>query len=157
MRCVAIALVLLLAACSTPTAGDRKQLVLKHSIAATLQVFSSREGGTRRAGSAVVLFQDATQSKTLILTTAHLLEPQVEQSIYILDSETQNSVPVDLIAIDGDADLALLSAPIAIGEPVGLAAGGGLADEVLVVAFPWGGARTIVNGAVSQLAANNRA
>ena len=152
MRFLAIALGLLLAACSTATPVEKKQLVLKHSIAATVQVFSSREGGTRRAGSAVVLFQETPQSKTFILTTAHLLEPQVEQSITILDAERQTSVAADLIAIDSEADLALLAVPIAIGEPVGLAGGGGLADEVLVVAFPWGGARTIVNGAVSQLA-----
>jgi serine protease Do len=153
MRLVAIALSLILTACSTHSPSHKKQLVLMHSIAATAQVFTVREGGTRRAGSAIVLSQDASQSTTFILTAAHLLEPPVEQSIYILDPATQNRVPADLIAIDSDADLALLAAPIAAGEPVRLALGGGLADEVLVVAFPWGRARTVVNGAVSQVAA----
>ena len=67
----------------------------------------------------------------------------------------RNPVSADLIAIDADADLALLTVPIAAGEPVRLAQGSWLADEVLVVAFPWGRARTIVNGAVSQVAAED--
>ena len=113
--------------------------------------FPLREGGVRRAGSAVVLSTELPDGRAAILTTAHLFEPPVAQSAYLVDNAGQDRIALEIVAIDSVRDLALLSARLPGALQVELAAGAELADDILIVAFPWGRQRTVVKGAVSQL------
>ena len=56
------------------------------------------------------------------------------------------------MAIDSERDLAILVVPLAGASRVSLAERAELADEILIVAYPWGRQRTVVKGAVSQIA-----
>jgi len=142
---------LVLASCAGYETEPDKRAVLSHALATSAQLFVERAGGVRRAGSAVILAVDDSNSTVTILTTAHLLEPPAEQTVTVIDETRQFHTPAQVVAIDRKADLALVTAPIARSSEVQLAAGAELADEVLVVAFPWGRERTVVNGAVSQI------
>ncbi|MEM7170387.1 MAG: serine protease [Pseudomonadota bacterium] len=146
---------LLLAACAQPApvadTTDQKRAVLSHALATTVQVFSEREGGVRRAGSAVILQAGDQDRPAIILTTAHTFEPLENQSLSVTLEPHAIRAPAQLLAIDSEKDLALLSAELVARDQVQIAPGAQLADEVLVVAFPWGRSRTVVNGAVSQI------
>lgn len=146
---------LLLAACAPTPHPPAKRAVISHTLATTVKLFVQREGGVRRSGSAVVLSAGGPDADALILTTAHLLEPPVEQSVFLISSLLEERAPAEVVAVDPVRDLALVSAPYAAPAQVELAAGAELADEVLVVAFPWGRDRTVVKGAVSQISAES--
>lgn len=132
-------------------AVDRRTAVIETSLAGTVQLFTERAGGGRRAGSAVVIAVDPATDRTLILTTAHLLKPVVRQSIYAARPLHGDRVPVAVLAMDLEADLALLSASGLGLSAIELQSTSVLGDGVWVVAFPWGRARTVVNGVVSQI------
>ncbi len=138
-------------ACAEPPPSVDKRAVLSHTLATSAQVFTQREGGVQRAGSAVVLSSGRMDGQALFLTTAHTLQPPVEQKVSVVVSPQNTRVPAQIVAIDPERDLALLSADLVAQDQVDLAAGAELADEVFVVAFPWGRSRTVVNGAVSQI------
>ena len=122
-------------------------------LATSTQIFVEREDGVRRAGSGVILATGLPDNKVAVLTTAHLLEPLVEQSAEVVTGLQSDRSPADIVAIDSDRDLALLVVPLAGASQVSLAERAELADEILIVAYPWGRQRTVVKGAVSQIAA----
>ncbi len=124
---------------------------LTNAINASVQIFTERNTGGRRAGSAVVVAPAVRDQPSLIITTAHTFEPMVEQEVYIAVPPRGERVKAELLALDGERDLALLAAPIASIAPVSLSEGAYLVDPMWVIAFPWGRARTVVNGAVSQI------
>ena len=144
---------LVLTACAGSETVPDKRAILSHTLATTAQLFVEREDGVRRAGSAVVLAVDGPGGAAAILTTAHLLEPPVAQSVTVIDQTRKFHTPAEVVAIDPDLDLALVTAKVTPASEVDLADGAELADDVLVVAFPWGRERTVVNGAVSQVSA----
>lgn len=147
-----LAIGVLLAACSNTEPELSKRAMLAHMVTTSAQIFVDREGGVRRAGSAVILSTDLPQDGTAILTTAHLLEPPVEQSAFVVAGAQGKRIPVEIVAVDPERDLALLTAHLAGVSQVALAGRAELADEILIVAFPWGRQRTVVKGAVSQIA-----
>lgn len=151
------ALLIFFTACAGLEPPSDKREVLSHALATTAQLFVEREGGVRRAGSAVILSANGPNRETAILTTAHLLEPPAKQTVTVIDETREYHTPAEVVAIDPALDLALVMAPIDRPSTVKLAAEAELADDVLVVAFPWGRERTVVNGAVSQISAPNRA
>jgi len=144
---------LFLSACAGPDPAPSKRAVLVQMLATSAQLFVEREGGVSRAGSGVILSTALPQGRAAILTTAHLLEPPVEQSAHVVAGANKERIPADIVAIDSARDLALMTAPLPGVSKVALADRAELADEILIVAFPWGRERTVVNGAVSQIAA----
>jgi S1-C subfamily serine protease len=129
-----------------------KRAVLAQMLTTSAQIFVEREGGVRRAGSGVVISTGLPQGTAAVLTTAHLLEPAVEQSAFVVAGGHGERIPADIVAIDATRDLALMMARIPGVSQAALAGRAELADEILIVAFPWGRKRTVVKGAVSQIA-----
>jgi len=142
---------LFLTACVNTETADTKRTTLRQMLAASAQVFVEREDGARRVGSAVVLSTKLDQANVAILTTAHLLEPPIAQSTFVVVNPQIERIAAEIVAIDAERDIALLAAPLPEVSQVELAPGAGLADEILIVAYPWGRQRTVVNGAVSQI------
>ncbi len=147
-----LAVSLFLTACATPEPANSKRAVLAQMLAASTQIFVEREDGVRRAGSGVILSTDLPGGKVAVLTTAHLLEPPVEQSAVVIPAAHSEPIAAEIVAIDSARDLALMTMQLAGATQVALANRAELADEILIVAFPWGRQRTVVNGAVSQIA-----
>ncbi|MCG8693917.1 MAG: serine protease [Minwuiales bacterium] len=147
----AAAALTLLAGCAATGGTDHKNRVIAAAVGSTIQLFNEREGGGRRAGSAVVLSHDEESGRSIVLTAAHLVEPPVPQSVYALAPDTGERIPADLIAVDTATDLALLSATGLDARPVRLSRSAWLGDSIWVVAFPWGRERTVVTGVVSQI------
>ncbi len=154
-RLILAAVGLTLAACTTFEPPTEKRTVISHALATTAQLVVQREGGVRRSGSAVILASGRSDGEAVILTTAHLLNPPAEQSVHLVANLREKLIPAEVVAIDEARDLALITAPYEAPAEVELAAGAELADEVLVVAFPWGRDRTVVKGAVSQISGEN--
>lgn len=148
-----LVIALFLTACASPEPPPSKRAVLAQMLATSAQIFVEREDGVRRAGSGVILATGLPDNKVAVLTTAHLLEPQVEQSAQVVAGLQSDRSPADIVAIDSARDLALLVVPLAGASQVSLAERAELADEILIVAYPWGRQRTVVKGAVSQIAA----
>jgi S1-C subfamily serine protease len=142
-----------LAACAGTEPAPSKRAVLVQMLATSAQLFVQREGNVKRSGSGVILSTDLPEGRVAIITTAHLLEPPVAQSAYVVAGTKRERIPADIVAVDTDRDLALVTASVAGVSEAALAGGAELADEILIVAFPWGRERTVVNGAVSQIAA----
>ncbi len=142
---------LALSACAQMEPAHDKRAVINHTLATTVQLFVEREGGVRRAGSAVILAANQSDGEAMILTTAHLLEPPAKQMVYVATATREERAQAEIVTIDPDRDLALLTASFPGVSQIKFATGAELADEVLVVAFPWGRRRTVVNGAVSQI------
>lgn len=144
-----------LAACASPEPPPTKSAVLTRMLATSAQIFVEREGGVRRAGSGVILAIDLPNRQIAVLTTAHLLEPQVEQLAHVVAGAQRERTPAVIVAIDSTRDLALMVASLPGASEVVLASRAELADEILIVAYPWGRERTVVKGAVSQIAADD--
>jgi len=140
-----------LTACSSVEAPRRNDDVIAGSLASAVQLFAERAGGTRRAGSGVVLAMD-DGGRALILTTAHLLVPEVEQSVYVHGPGGGQPIEAKILVIDPEHDIAILEASGLVASPVKLKANARLGDNVWVVSFPWGRRGTLVNGFVSQIA-----
>lgn len=148
---LAILLISLLASCAPRNEIEAKNRIIRTALDSTVQLFTQRQGGVTRAGSGVILGPAAETGRVHVLTTAHLLEPVEEQSITALSPPRDERLPVKLLSIDTEADLALLEVE---GLPSGhltLADSANLGDRIWVVAFPWGRERTVVSGVVSQI------
>ncbi|MEE8270252.1 MAG: serine protease [Alphaproteobacteria bacterium] len=139
-----------LAACATTGTTDYRGNVIADSLASSVQLFVERDGGARRAGSGVVLAVDG-DGNALILTAAHLLEPPTEQSVHVVSPRTGDRVEATILAVDADADVAVLEVSGLQVAPVRFKADANLGDNVWVVSFPWGRRGTVVNGVVSQI------
>lgn len=143
-------LVLLLAtACSADDPAARRHARVAEVVASTLQIIVDRPGG-RLFGSGVVLARKPDHGRALVLTAAHVLGTGDQRTILVVPPGGGDKVPARLLAVDERRDLALLEAPMA-GAPARLVPYTHLTDEVWVVGYPWGRARTVVNGAISQV------
>ncbi len=142
----------LLSGCAALEPERARRADLAQMVSTSTQIFVERPGGVRRSGSGVILATDLAQGGTAILTAAHLLEPVVEQSVVVVAGRQRGRIPAQIIAIDGDRDLALLTARLSGVTQIDLAARATLTDDILIVAYPWGRQRTVVRGAVSQIA-----
>jgi S1-C subfamily serine protease len=143
---------LVLAACTGSEPKTSKSAVLAQMLATSAQLFVTRDGGVKRTGSGVVLSTGLPDGRVAIITTAHLLEPPVEQSASVVAGTSRERIPADIVAVDASRDLALMTAPLRGVTQAALAERAELTDEILIVAYPWGRQRTVVNGAVSQIA-----
>ncbi len=148
-----LAVGLLITACANAEPAPSKRTVLSQMLATSAQIFVEREDGVRRAGSGVILSTDLPNGSAVVLTTAHLLEPPVEQSAFVIAGVQSEQIPAKIVAVDLAWDLALMTAPLPGVSQVDLAGRAELADEIFIVAYPWGRQRTVVQGAVSQISA----
>jgi serine protease Do len=142
-----------LAGCAGQQAAPSKNEVIAQALASTVQVVIERPGGSRRLGSAVVLGGDRG-GQTLVVTAHHVLAPGDTQRLAIrFPSGPTREASAALLASDPDLDLALLAVAGPDDARTRLRPEAFLGDEVWVVAFPWGRERTVVQGVVSQIAA----
>lgn len=130
--------------------GDPRRS-LTSAIDSSVQVFTERDTGGRRAGSAVVVVPGSGGQPSLIITTAHTFEPIVDQSVFVVVPPGSERIEARLLALDHERDLALLAAHIDPIATASMADGAYLVDSMWVIGFPWGRERTVVNGAVSQI------
>lgn len=144
------ALALLHATDSSPSTEQPRD-VIAQSLAASVQLYTEREGGVHRWASGVAV-ANGDDGQIVILTAAHLLVPQVPQTIYVIAPGSDARVEAALLGIDENTDIAILEASVKNVAPVLLQAGARLGDGVWVVSFPWGRRGTIVSGIVSQIA-----
>jgi S1-C subfamily serine protease len=137
-----------------PTAPPRAiqpEDVIAQSLAASIQLYTEREGGVQRWASGVAVASG--EGRALILTAAHLLVPQTAQTIYAITPGDGTRVKARVLGLDETSDVAILEATLGDVAPVTLQAGARLGDTVWVVSFPWGRRGTVVSGVVSQIIA----
>jgi S1-C subfamily serine protease len=146
-----MALVLLLAtACAQGDPAARRHARVAEVVASTLQVVVEGSAG-RQFGSGVILTRSAEGDRALVLTSAHVLASAQQGKISVVSPFGGDKVSAQLLALDEARDLALLEAAVA-GSPARLLSHAHLTDAVWVVGYPWGRARTVVGGAISQVA-----
>lgn len=126
-------------------------VVVREMLSSTAQVVVVRENGARRTGSSVVLSNGTRDGKTVLLTAAHVLTPLETQEIQAMSPLRRDAVPARLIAVDDEADLAILEIEGFEAKPIDFAAEASLGDQIFVASFPWGGRATVVSGMVSQI------
>ena len=158
MRWPLVVLVLVAAAgcASTPNRASTpdqvgRSVVVREILPSLVQLRSEREDGGRRAGSGVVVAEDPGTGRAWIITTRHLVDPPIRQSLTARRAGRWEDVPAEIVRVSGDADLALvtargLGAKVALLKPTTF-----LADEIWVAAFPWGRRLTLAGGIVSQI------
>lgn len=120
-------------------------------LAASVQLFSERDGGQRRFGSGVVVAMD-DDGRALVATAGHVLRPDSDEKVYAIDPATSEPKAAEILAVNGTTDVAILRVPALNGRPAPLQTSARLGDDVWVVSFPWGRRGTLVNGIVSQIA-----
>ena len=130
--------------------GDTPDDVIARSLASSVQLFAEREGGVRRSGSGVVLSADG-EGNLIILTAGHLLAPAIPQTVYVALPGREARVEASILALDTEADVAVLAARDVAATPVEIQISAHLGDDVWVVSFPWGQRGTVVSGRVSQV------
>lgn len=123
--------------------------VISHSLSASIQLYAEREGGVHRWASGVAV--GTADGETLILTAAHLLVPQIPQTVFAIVPGSAARVEARILGIDEEADVAILAAGLTQVPPVALQVDARLGDRVWVVSFPWGRRGTVVSGVVSQI------
>jgi len=152
------ALALTTAGCaSAPTPATSspqgKSALVRRLVESTVQLWSEREDGGRRAASAVVVAADPTTHRVWVATALHFLEPRTQtQEIVARRTGKQTTVPASIAFVDTDADLAILAITGLDVVPVKLKPSAALGDAILLIAFPWGKRFTVVGGMVSQIA-----
>lgn len=128
--------------------------IIPRSMAASVQLFSERDGGARRSASGVVLAVD-DDGNALILTAGHFLAPTAPQSVVVAKPGSIDRHPAEILLLDNEADVALLRARDTGTTPVELQNAARLGDAVWVISFPWGRRGTLASGVVSQVADDN--
>lgn len=78
--------------------------VIAQSLAASVQLYAEREGGVHRWASGVAV-ANAVNGQTVILTAAHLLVPQIPQTIYAIVPGSDARVEAKLLGIDENAKM----------------------------------------------------
>lgn len=146
-----LAMLILTAGCASPDPSHQKNEIIAHALDATVQLFTERAAGVKRAGSGVVVATDDAADEALVLTAAHLVHPLEEQTVYALAPDREQRLPGTIVAVDPEVDLALIKIDGLSGTAVAVRSEAALGDAVWVVAFPWGRARTVVSGVVSQV------
>jgi len=142
----------LLHAIDSSQSTEQPKDVIAQSLAASVQLYAEREGGVHRWASGVAV-ANGVDGQAVILTAAHLLVPQIPQTIYAIVPGSDARVEAKLLGIDENADIAILEASVKNVAPAVLQSGAHLGDGVWVVSFPWGRRGTVVSGVVSQIAA----
>lgn len=149
-RLLALCLLLAVAACAQPADTQTRQTGLDGWLAASVQLYSERDGGKRRFGSGVVLGSRA-DGRVLIATANHVLRPDSDEIAYAIDPTDGTAREITILATDAKADLALVETQGLMADPALLKATGRLGDEIWVVSFPWGRRGTLATGIVSQV------
>lgn len=144
-------LILVAGGAGTSAADVSTAAVMREMLSSTAQVVVVRENGGRRAGSSIVITAGNGSGKAVLITAAHVLTPVMPQEIRAVTPLRGNAVPARLIAIDEEADLAILETDQLDAKPISFAAESALGDQIWVTAFPWGGRATVVSGMVSQI------
>ena len=129
---------------------DRTELI-RGILASTVQLKSEHEAGIRRAASGVVVAADFASRRTWIATARHFVEPSLPQQLYVRLAGRTIMVPATVAFVSRDRDLAIIETEYLDVTPARLKMATTLADEILLVAFPWGQRFTVVRGAVSQI------
>ena len=142
-------------ACSSAPPPQPPDLIAS-ALASSVQLFTEREGGARRAGSGVVAAM-ASDGKAIVLTAAHLIEPLMAQEIYIKTSRKGDRLPARILASDPRIDVAVLEVEGLEAQPAPIQSGAHLGDPIWVISFPWGRNGTLVTGVVSQIAGDEDA
>ena len=155
-RAIALAVLALIVidgcAVTPPQPLERSELI-RQILKSTAQLRTEREDGVQRAASGVILATDPARRKAWILTTRHFLDPPTAQQIYVRLPGSDAIVRGAAAYVSQDLDVAIVEADGLEVTPIRMKTRVNLGDAVLVVAFPWGQRFTVVNGAVSQLAA----
>jgi trypsin-like peptidase len=133
-------------------APDRTELIGR-ILASTVQLRSERQGGIQRAASGVVVALDARLKRAWIVTARHFVDPPVSQRIFVRVAGSTTVLEATVALVSRDHDLAVITTEPIDASPARLKEAASLADEILVVAFPWGQRVTVVAGIVSQIAA----
>ncbi len=118
-----------LSACSLSRAPRSPGDVIAQSLESSVQLSTERDGGKRRWGSGVVLSVDQ-EGRALILTAAHLVEPPVEQSVFVHGSGNGDRVEAQILTVDPELDVAVLEASGLEVEPAHLKSSARLGDSV---------------------------
>lgn len=144
-----------LAACaSRPPAAERGD-VMQRILPSTVQLRAEVAGGARRMGSGVVIAADRGGARSWIVTTRHVLSATGDQQISVGVPGRRGRLKAEVVALNEEADLALVMISGLALPPVTLQETVGLGDEVWVVGFPWGRRLTVVSGVVSQIAGSD--
>ncbi|PYN72961.1 MAG: hypothetical protein DMD97_21990 [Candidatus Rokuibacteriota bacterium] len=135
----------------TPPPQAKSELV-RRLVESTVQLWSERADGGRRAASAVVVAADPATHRAWVVTALHFLEPRTQpQEIVARRPGQQSTIPVTIAHVDPASDLAILQVADLDVAPVKLKLTAALGDDILLVAFPWGRRFTVVRGIVSQI------
>src|SRR5215468_421094 len=97
----------LLQATDSSQSTEQPRDVIAQSLAASVQLYAEREGGVHRWASGVAV-ANAVNGQAVILTAAHLLVPQIPQTIYAIVPGSDTRVEAKLLGIDESADVAIL-------------------------------------------------
>ena len=124
--------------------------IIESALSSSVQLFTEREDGRRRTGSGVVFALDGERS--YIVTTAHLLEPQVPQKVFVALPGHDERTEAQILTVNAEKDIALLETVPLSATPVRFQDDARLGENIWVVSFPWGRRVTVVNGFVSQVA-----
>jgi serine protease Do len=129
-----------------------KSALVRRLVESTVQLWSERADGGRRAASAVVVAADGATHRVWVATALHFLEPRtMAQEIVARRTGQQTTVPAAVAHVDVAADLAILEIKGLDVVPVKLKPSAALGDSILLIAFPWGKRFTVVGGMVSQI------
>jgi S1-C subfamily serine protease len=131
-------------------APDRAELVYR-ILTSTVQLRAERDGGVRRAASGVVVARDHASRRTWIVTARHFVEPPGRQAVSVRLPGRRSVVPATVAFVSRQHDLAIVETELLDATPVRVKETARLADEILIVAFPWGQRFTVTPGIVSQI------
>src|SRR5262247_686527 len=92
-----------------PAAQQSEEDIIARSLASSVQLFAEREGGVRRTASGVTLTA-GPDGRSIIITAAHLLTPQIAQTVYVAPLGSKDRVEAHILAIDEIHDIAVLEA-----------------------------------------------
>ena len=82
-----------------PAAEQTEEDVIARSLASSVQLFAEREGGVRRTASGVTLTA-GLDGRSIVITAAHLLMPQMTQTVYVAPLGGGTRVEARILAID---------------------------------------------------------
>ncbi|WP_282609158.1 serine protease [Pelagibius sp. Alg239-R121] len=152
-RFVGVGMLLSATACATVKPETTADTIIESALSSSVQLFTEREDGRRRTGSGVVFALDSDRS--YIVTTAHLLEPQVSQKVFVALPGHAERTEAQILTVNAEKDIALLETVPLGATPVRFQGDARLGENIWVVSFPWGRRVTVVNGFVSQVVQAN--
>jgi S1-C subfamily serine protease len=137
---------------SAPSVPTDRSATIRGILASTVQLWSERDGGVRRAASGVVVATSLLSRRGWIITTRHFVDPVgATQKIYVRLPGRTTVVAATVAFRSDDHDLALLETEFLDFAPARLKMNASLGDGILLIAFPWGRRFTVVSGVVSQV------